>query len=296
MDCAGEDAERYLNDAIDQDSTTVYQEYVEEEAHAADSFLNMSGDGIAEEDDNDFVPRHEQPVPSENHVGASSGSKKSRSKGKRRQTKKMEGRQVTQMDAEEASSKFTTQCGVVVWVKPYWEEFKEYKFFEEAQQLSEKNKINAAAKIYNHCLGPGGYKKAIQKWQKREQDLMDRGIQPVTWDWLERSEQWLFANGVTLKQEDGTLVVPLAMEEMARNLDVAIQEAKEGTFEPHKENDELTRALQNPEHPRRARGIGVVPWKVSWAGDSTYKTHRKSKAEQEDKLYALQGNMTRKVQ
>jgi hypothetical protein len=65
-----------------------------------------------------------------------------------------------------------------------------------------------SAKKYKHRLGLGGYKKAIQKWQKMEQDLMDRGIQPVTWDWSERLKQWLFANGVTLNQEDGSLVVP----------------------------------------------------------------------------------------
>jgi hypothetical protein len=40
------------------------------------------------------------------------------------------------------------------------------------------------------------------------------------------------------------------MEEVTRNVVLAIQEAKEGTFEPHRENDELTRALQNPEYPR----------------------------------------------
>jgi hypothetical protein len=68
MDGAREDAERYFMDAINQDSTTVYHQYGEEEARAADSFLNMSGDGI-EEDDDDFAPRHEQPVPTENPVG-----------------------------------------------------------------------------------------------------------------------------------------------------------------------------------------------------------------------------------
>jgi hypothetical protein len=40
----------------------------------------------------------------------------------------------------------------------------------------------------------------------------------------------------------------------------------------------------------------MVPWKFSWVGDSTYKTHRKSKAEQEDKRCALKDEMTRKVQ
>jgi hypothetical protein len=53
------------------------------------------------------------------------------------------------------------------------EEFKEYRLSEEAQELYEKNKINAAAKKDNHHLGPGGYKKAIRKLQKMEQDLME---------------------------------------------------------------------------------------------------------------------------
>ena len=39
----------------------------------------------------------------------------------------------------------------------------------------------------------------------------------------------------------------------------------------------------------------MVPWKVAWVGDYSYKTHRKSKAEQEEKLRALQKEMNRKV-
>ena len=64
-------------------------------------------------------------------------------------------------------------------VKPYQEEFKQCKLFEEAQEKSEQNKINAANKNYNHHLRAGGYKKAIRKWQKMEHDLIDRGIQVV---------------------------------------------------------------------------------------------------------------------
>ena len=81
-------------------------------------------------------------------------------------------------------------------VKPYWEEFKQYKLSEEAQEKSQQAKANAANKKYSHHLGAGGYKKAIKKWQKMEQDLMDRGIRPMTWDWPDRSKWWLFANGV----------------------------------------------------------------------------------------------------
>ena len=39
----------------------------------------------------------------------------------------------------------------------------------------------------------------------------------------------------------------------------------------------------------------MVLWKVAWAEDSSYKAHRKSKAEQEEKFCALQEEMNRKV-
>ncbi|RLN29371.1 hypothetical protein C2845_PM05G21040 [Panicum miliaceum] len=59
---------------------------------------------------------------------------------------------------------------------------------------------------------------------------------------------WIEVSG-RLSQEDGSLIVPLTMEEVARDLVTAIEDAIEGTFEPRRENDELTRALKNPEHP-----------------------------------------------
>ena len=49
------------------------------------------------------------------------------------------------------------------------------------------------------------------------------------------------------------------------------------------------------EYSQHSQCIGVVPWKVAWTGDSSYKTHRKSKAEQEEKLRAIQEEMNRKV-
>jgi hypothetical protein len=64
----GPDAERFLLDQINYDSTTVYENYGEEEVWTVDSFLNMSGDDIEEEND-DFAPRHEYPVPSEIPIG-----------------------------------------------------------------------------------------------------------------------------------------------------------------------------------------------------------------------------------
>jgi len=54
---------------------------------------------------------------------------------------------------------------------------------------------------------------------------------------------------VTLNQSDGSLVVLEQMQEVARDLVTAVDEAKQGIFHPQRENDELTRALKNPEHP-----------------------------------------------
>ena len=71
----------------------------------------------------------------------------------------------------------------------------------------------------------------------------------MTWDWADRSKWRLFANGVALNQSDGSLVMPENMQEVAHDLVTPVDAAKQGTFQPQRENDELTRALKNPEHP-----------------------------------------------
>ena len=45
------------------------------------------------------------------------------------------------------------------------------------------------------------------------------------------------------------MVVIGNIEEVARDLVTAVDEAKQETFQPLWENDELTRKLKNPEHP-----------------------------------------------
>ena len=63
----------------------------------------------------------------------------------------------------------------------------EYKSSELGLQKVQKAKENASKKVYHHTLGQGGYKLAIPKLEKMEQDLLDRGIQPATMNWPERS-------------------------------------------------------------------------------------------------------------
>ena len=39
----------------------------------------------------------------------------------------------------------------------------------------------------------------------------------------------------------------------------------------------------------------MVPWKVAWARDSSYKIHRRSKTKQDEKIRAIQEEMDKKV-
>ena len=65
---------------------------------------------------------------------------------------------------------------------------------------------------------------------------------------------------------------------------VAIEEARSGVFEPNRENDELTRALGNPEHPERTRGMGAIPWYEGFSDWNTdYRTRARKKIAEEKK-------------
>ena len=57
-----------------------------------------------------------------------------------------------------------------------------------------------------------------------------------------------------------------------------------GVFTPNRENDELMRALGNPEHPGRTRGKGVIPWYEGFSEwNDDYRTRARKKMEEEKK-------------
>ena len=67
-----------------------------------------------------------------------------------------------------------------------------------------------------------------------------------------------------------------------------IDRAQEGTFIPDRENDELTMALGNPEHPGRTRGTpGCTPWKDGLPDAGGYKTHKRRQKLEQDQQQAL---------
>nr|AAX95160.1 transposon protein, putative, CACTA, En/Spm sub-class [Oryza sativa Japonica Group]AAX96750.1 transposon protein, putative, CACTA, En/Spm sub-class [Oryza sativa Japonica Group]ABA92367.1 transposon protein, putative, CACTA, En/Spm sub-class [Oryza sativa Japonica Group] len=174
-------------------------------------------------------------------------------------------------------------------LRDHWDEFVAYKTGEQGQAMMERNKENAAKKKYHHHLGSGGYSVAMPKWEEMEASLLERGIEPATANWPERSKFWYYAHGGTLNPADGSLVFGDQIREAARRLIDVVEASSQGTFRPDRNRDKLTLALQNPEHPGRTRGKGVIPWKIGFKEDiHTYRSRMRSKRDTEAKIVDLE--------
>jgi hypothetical protein len=124
-----------------------------------------------------------------------------------------------------------------------------------------------------------------------EDDLIARGIVPATFNWPMRAKYFFYAHGGggALNMEDGSFVTSDAIREVANKLDDALKAVSEGSFKPDREKDELTYALGTPEHTGCVRGMGIVPWKHCFSADlDTYRSRARKKAEQADKMRALE--------
>ena len=85
---------------------------------------------------------------------------------------------------------------------------------------------------------------------------------------------------------DEQLVIPV------KKLKHYIDAEQQGTFVPDRENDELTMALGNPEHPGRTRGTpGSVPWKAGFPDAGGYKTQERRKKVQQTQMQVLQARV-----
>ena len=66
------------------------------------------------------------------------------------------------------------------------------------------------------------------------------------------------------------------------------EEVANGTFKPNRENDQLTQALGNKEHPCHTRGFGLIPWELSFPNDvSMYRSQMRRNTEKELEMQRL---------
>ena len=94
----------------------------------------------------------------------------------------------------------------------------QYKSSEDSEHRTAQARENASKKKHFHHLGQGGYKAAILKWQKMEEDLIAREIVPATFNWTLRATYFFYAHGGTLNMEDGSFVTSYAIREAANKL------------------------------------------------------------------------------
>lgn len=161
----------------------------------------------------------------------------------------------------------------------WWNDFVNYKSSADSLAASQHAKEISERRTQSHHLGSGGYDAAIPKWEKMEADIIAKGIVPQTLSWPKRARYYFYAHGGRLDPETGAFITSDAIREATQRLNEALRLSEEGSFQPNRENDELTYALGNPEHTGRTRGIGVVPWKRGFAADlETYRSRCRSKA------------------
>ena len=120
-------------------------------------------------------------------------------------------------------------------IRDHWPAFVAYKTSNKSKEMSERNKNNAAKKQYHHHTGSGGYYKARPLWDKAEQDLLPKGVEPARLHLPDRSRTWFFGVGGTLDPETGEC--HLTDEQLAipiKKLQEAFKAAQEGTFIPNR--------------------------------------------------------------
>ena len=190
-------------------------------------------------------------------------------------------------------------------IKNQWADFVKYKTSEEALKRSKINKENAAKKVYHHVMGRGGYKTLRPKWEKMEKDLVEKGIHPETLEWEDRIKNWFFGHGGKL-DEAGQCVYnkthkknPLAdIKNPLEGIKDAMKEVETGKFKPDRENDVLTKALGNKEHPGRTRGTeGSVPWKDGFPEClESYRSRERKKKQEKSRIELIEERLMRQEQ
>jgi hypothetical protein len=173
--------------------------------------------------------------------------------------------------------------------RPCWEEFVQYKTSEEGMARARRNQENSHKKQYHHNMGSGGYLTAVQKWERAEAKLREKGIEPESDKWPERTRRWYLAHGGSLDPLTGKMVHGKKLEEATTKLIQILKAKASGLFRPNREKDELTYILGTDEHPGRTRGFGAVTWEhgfPQWR--DTYRSRQRKKDEEAEKLHILQ--------
>jgi len=105
--------------------------------------------------------------------------------------------------------------------------------------------------------------------------MLARGVTPktISKNWSELSKHWFYSHRGSVDPDTKALDWGQEISRAAERLVRAREAVQSGEFRPNREKDELTYALENPEHGGRTRGYGAVLWLHSFEADrETYRS------------------------
>ena len=166
--------------------------------------------------------------------------------------------------------------------KDFWQEFKQYRQSEEYLELSRKNKENSLKATNPHYLGSRGYASKMDGFESELEMLERLGVEAKTANWEPISIYFCMARGVHHDTDGSFSSTNLALSSLIQRISEVNDEVRQGTRTSNRENDVLTQALRNKEHPSHTRGASLVPWKLAFEEESsTYWSHSRGKVAQE---------------
>jgi hypothetical protein len=125
--------------------------------------------------------------------------------------------------------------------------------------VSRKNKENSLKVTDPHRLGSRGYASKIDEFQAELDELEQRGVVPETAYWEPRSLSYVMARG-TRHGPDGSFTYENpSTSSIVTRISKVNEEVMQGIRTSNRENDVLTQALGNKEHPGHTRGASIVP-------------------------------------
>jgi hypothetical protein len=166
--------------------------------------------------------------------------------------------------------------------KEFYEDFKQYRQSEEYLEMSRKNKANSLKATNRHHLGSHGYASKMDEFEEELEELERRGIEPETTTWEPRSVHFFMVRGVHHGSDRSFSSKNPAMSSLITRISKVNDQVRQGICTSERENDVLTQALRNREHPSQTRGAGLVAWKIAFKEDlATYRSHSRGKTAQE---------------
>jgi hypothetical protein len=113
-------------------------------------------------------------------------------------------------------------------------------------------------------------------------------MEPESIDWPEHAKYWFFSHGGTLDPEIKKIVFGKKLQRVAERFAYARSVTQSGQWQLKRDKDELTFALENPEHGGRMRGYGELSWEHAFIEDrDNYRSQQRRNKEEVERLHSL---------